>query len=99
MAYTASETAACRIAKLRVGCTVAGWAPGVRTITRSVLFHWTTGLTELAADSCEFRGSSWSAAALQRVTCVERLAQRSISVITYFGIGTSPFSFFLNIRW
>ena len=39
MALTASYIAACMIAKLRVGWMVAGCAPGVRTITRSVRFH------------------------------------------------------------
>src|SRR6516225_1371024 len=33
------------MAKLRVGWIVAGWAPDVRTITRSVLFHSTTWLS------------------------------------------------------
>jgi hypothetical protein len=31
--------AACRMAKLRVGCTVGGWAPGVRTIVSSSRFQ------------------------------------------------------------
>src|SRR5258707_1104393 len=34
------------IAKLRVGCTVAGCAPAVRTIVRRVLFHWITSSTD-----------------------------------------------------
>src|ERR1041385_8030973 len=37
--------AACSMAKLRVECSVAGWAPGVRTMTRRVRFHSMTGLT------------------------------------------------------
>src|SRR6266478_1571542 len=49
MALTASYIAPCIIAKLRVGWMVAGWAPGVRTMTRSVLFHCTTWLTGLVA--------------------------------------------------
>src|SRR6516225_5272712 len=49
MALTASYIAACMMAKLRVGWTVAGCAPGVRTITRSVLFHSTTWLTGFVA--------------------------------------------------
>jgi len=39
------------MAKLRVGWTVAGCAPAVRTMTRSVLFHCTTWLTGLVASS------------------------------------------------
>src|SRR5258707_5860203 len=39
------------IAKLRVGCTVAGCAPGVRTIVRSVLFHCITSSADPAAES------------------------------------------------
>src|SRR5260370_644696 len=45
MALTASYIAACMIAKLRVGWMVAGCAPGVRTITKSVRLHCTTWLT------------------------------------------------------
>src|ERR1700730_14894893 len=45
MELTASYIAACMIAKLRVGWIVAGCAPGVRTITKSVRFHCTTWLT------------------------------------------------------
>src|SRR6516164_2411137 len=37
------------MAKLRVGWMVAGCAPGVRTITRSVLFHSTTWLAGFVA--------------------------------------------------
>src|SRR6267142_5954430 len=36
-------------AKLRVGWIVAGCAPGVRTIARSILFHCSTGLGVEAA--------------------------------------------------
>jgi hypothetical protein len=46
MALTASKIAACNIAKLRVECIEAGWAPGVRTIASRALFHSITGLTE-----------------------------------------------------
>src|ERR1700722_12089456 len=35
--------AAWRMAKLRVGWIVAGWAPGVRTIANRFWFHWMTG--------------------------------------------------------
>ena len=45
MLLTASKMAACSMAKLRVECIVGGWAPGVRTIDRRVLFHSMTGLT------------------------------------------------------
>src|SRR5580692_6804734 len=53
MVLTASYMAACITAKLRVGWTVAGCAPGVRTIVRSVLFHCITGLSCAAADSAQ----------------------------------------------
>src|SRR4029077_19774918 len=56
MVLTASYIAACIMAKLRVGWTVAGCAPGVRTITRSVLFHWITWLTGLGASAIEGAG-------------------------------------------
>src|SRR5882724_13570120 len=39
------------MAKLRVGCTVAGCAPAVRTMVRSVLFHWMTSSADPAAES------------------------------------------------
>src|SRR4029077_12881332 len=55
MALTASYTAACIMAKLRVGWMVAGCAPGVRTMTRSVLFHCTTWLTGVVA--CAIAGA------------------------------------------
>src|SRR5438552_5025305 len=45
MALTASYIAPCMMAKLWVGWMVGGCAPGVRTMTRSVLFHCTTWLT------------------------------------------------------
>src|SRR4029077_108387 len=51
MALTASYIAACMMAKLRVGWTVAGCAPWVRTIIRSCLFHCTTWLTGLVASA------------------------------------------------
>src|SRR5215469_3481440 len=43
--------AACRIAKLRVACTVAGCVPGVRTMTRSDRFHAITELSVCGAVS------------------------------------------------
>src|SRR5579872_5359243 len=36
------------IAKLRVGCSFADCAPGVRTIVRRVLFHWMTSFADPA---------------------------------------------------
>jgi len=44
------------MAKLRVGWTLAGCAPGVRTIVRSVLFHCITGFSCAAADSALLEG-------------------------------------------
>ena len=46
---TASYIAPCMVAKLRVGWMVAGCAPGVQTMTRSVRFHCTTWLTGFVA--------------------------------------------------
>src|ERR1700749_1169693 len=43
---TASYSAACRIAKLRVGCTVAGCAPGGPRIVISSRFQSTTSCPE-----------------------------------------------------
>src|SRR5579863_4170299 len=39
------------IAKLRVGCTVAGCTPGVRTTFSSVWFHCTTASVDPTAES------------------------------------------------
>src|SRR5258708_19840035 len=39
------------IPKLRVGCTVPGCAPAVRTMPSSTLFHWTTASVDPAAES------------------------------------------------
>src|SRR5690349_11205217 len=46
VAVTASYSAACRIAKLRVGCTVAGCAPGVPRMAISSRFQSTTSCPE-----------------------------------------------------
>src|SRR5690348_11291589 len=46
MDTTASYSAACRMAKLRVGCTVAGCAPGVPRMVISSLFQSTTDCPE-----------------------------------------------------
>src|SRR6185503_1015513 len=43
---TASYSAACRIAKLRVGCTVAGWFPGVPKMVISSRFQSTADCPE-----------------------------------------------------
>jgi hypothetical protein len=53
--------AACMIAKLRVECTVAGWAPGVRTTVNSTLFHWITGSTAGAAAAAALASVAWAA--------------------------------------
>src|SRR5258708_20762415 len=74
------------IAKLRVGCTVAGCAPGVRTITRRVLFHCTTGLTASAAEFSKVCCSSSCEAPKELLPCIKRLAQTSISVTKFFAI-------------
>src|SRR3954447_16602750 len=41
--------AVCRMARLRVGCTVAGWAPGVFWIVNSSWFQSTMVLPDAAA--------------------------------------------------
>src|SRR6266481_4761766 len=64
MALTASYIAACMMAKLRVGWMVAGCAPGVRTMTRSVLFHCTTWLTGFV--TWAIAGARFAAATLTR---------------------------------
>src|SRR5690242_969262 len=46
MDTTASYSAACKIAKLRVGCTAAGCAPGVPRIDISSRFQSATDLPE-----------------------------------------------------
>src|SRR5216684_5667866 len=74
------------IAKLRVAWTVADCAPGVRTITRSVLFHCTTGLTDLTAKSSELWCSSSAAALQELAACPDRLAQSSVTTIRSFDI-------------
>src|ERR1700720_99416 len=86
------------IAKLRVGCTVAGCAPGVRTITRRVLFHCTTGLTAPAAEFCKVCCSSSCEAPKELLPCIKRLAQTSISVTKVFAIKVIPLSFCRKIR-
>src|SRR5260370_41593317 len=81
MALTASYIAACMIAKLRVGWMVAGCAPGVRTITRSIRFHCKTGLTGCGAESPGVWRPASNEAPFDPMACAERLAQRSVSAI------------------
>src|SRR5580704_1068074 len=77
MALTASYIAPCIIAKLRVGWMVAGCAPGVRTITRSVLFHCATWLTGFVA--CPIAGARFAAAS--KATVVPTSNRVFISVL------------------
>jgi hypothetical protein len=51
MDTTALYSAACSIAKLRVGCTEPGWAFGVPTIVISARFHWATDCPDPAASA------------------------------------------------
>src|SRR4029077_7595380 len=67
------------IAKLRVGWMVAGCAPGVRTITRSIRFHCTTGLTGCGAESPGVWSTASNEAPFDPMACAERLAHRSAS--------------------
>src|SRR5216684_3059826 len=74
------------IAKLRVGWIVAGWAFGVRTITRSVLFHCTTGLRGWAEESSTSRCSSLDAAPQALPASTERPTQRIANTLKIFDI-------------
>src|SRR5690242_21841606 len=56
MDTTASYSAACKIAKLRVGCTVAGCAPGVPRIDISSRFQSTTDCPEPGAKATDAGG-------------------------------------------
>jgi hypothetical protein len=56
MDTTASYSAAWRIAKLRVGWTVAGCAPGVPRMVIRVLFQSTTGCPEPGANGLAAAG-------------------------------------------
>src|SRR6266536_4895071 len=69
------------IARLRVGCTVFGWAPGVRRICSSVRFHWMTGSTGRAADR------AWSAVADPRLaaTIARTAATSSMGLMGLMG--------------
>src|ERR1700693_2061131 len=74
------------IAKLRVGWTVAGWAPGVRTIVRSVAFQLTTWLTTLTVESCETCPASPSEVPDVLVPNIHILVHNSIRLIKCFAI-------------
>src|SRR5260370_34226657 len=72
------------MAKLRVGWIVGGWALGVRTITRRVLFHCTTGLTGRAAESGAPWCSSSAGAPQDPLAITERPRQRVTNAIKIF---------------
>src|SRR4029077_3284667 len=78
MAFTASYIAACIMAKLRVGWMVAGCAPAVSTMLRSILFHCTTWLTGFVA--CAVAGARLAAAA-SKATVVPAINRVFISVL------------------
>src|SRR5260370_35820404 len=93
MLLTASKMAACSIVKLRVECIVGDWAPGVRAITRRVLFHSMTGFTDCEAEA---RWSSLLVTVMlaKPVTELQKPAHRNASVNTLFSIEfTSPVGF------
>src|SRR6267154_4839108 len=79
------------MAKLRVGWIVAGWAFGVRTITRRVLFHCTTGLTGRAAESSASWRSLSARAPYDPLAITERPRQRVTNAIKIFDIRGFPF--------
>src|SRR5438876_613156 len=82
------------MAKLRVEWIVAGWAPGVRTILRSILFHSMTGLT-----GCEVESASAATAWDKPGTEVQRPTHRSAAANDRFAMGrTSLFGFSENAR-
>src|SRR5207244_11589500 len=54
---TASYSAACRSAKLRVGCRVAGWAPGVPRMVISSRFQSTADCPDPRANATADRGT------------------------------------------
>src|SRR5690349_16139940 len=85
MALTASYIALCIIAKLRVGWMVAGCAPGVRTMTRRVLFHSTTWLTGFVA--CPIAGGRFAAAS--KATVVPASNRVFIGVLRYVDVSVS----------
>src|SRR5579862_9777529 len=72
------------IAKLRVARMVAGCAPGMRTIVRSILFHWTTMLIACVAVSASFRSPSVGEAACAMLGSTEKLAHMSRNPIRRF---------------
>src|ERR1700761_5023485 len=81
------------MAKLRVECIVGGWAPGVRTITSSVLFHSMTGFTDCEAESA--RSSLLVTVMLANpVTGLKRPAHRTANAKILFTIRfTAPIGF------
>src|SRR3984893_2860301 len=87
IAFTASYIAPCIIAKLRVGWMVAGCAPGVRTMTRSILFHCTTWLTGFVAWA--IAGARFAAAS--KATVVPAINRVFISVLrdVYVSVSSS----------
>jgi hypothetical protein len=54
---TASYSAACKIAKLRVGCTVAGWFPGVPKMVISSRFQSTADCPEPGVKATDDRAT------------------------------------------
>src|SRR6266568_6901308 len=76
---------------------VAGCAPGVRTTTRSILFHWTTGFSasvEVPAVSGPFSAGE---AASKRLTSAERQEQASKKLIRSLRIYISSLRFLFRI--
>src|SRR6267154_4557329 len=72
------------MAKLRVGWIVAGWAFGVRTITRRVSFHCTTGLTGRAAESSASWRTLSAGAPKDPLAITERPRQRVANAVKIF---------------
>jgi hypothetical protein len=75
---------------------VAGYAPGVRTMTRRTLFHWTTTF----GTSVDVPALSWplfvGEAACKRLTSAERQAHASKKLIRSLRIYISSLRFFIS---
>src|SRR6266478_6474635 len=74
--------AACKIAKLRVERMVAGSPPGVRTITKSVLFHSMTALTDWA-EFWPSSGAVFAEGASRRKVQINTKVAKTLNVCLY----------------
>jgi hypothetical protein len=86
MAFTPSWTAGCMIAMLRVGWTVAGWAPGVWRTWSSVRFHsmtwWGWVGLGVPGQRC-FVGGCASAAAVKETLAASKASVAATRLICF----------------